>query len=173
MAKWVGEGTPPYTGTIDCLTIYQLPDGKWYVRMKSSITGKRIKKDPVFEGFRKSSFRMKDASPIASKVYQQLPVKKYKLFREMTGKALLGLKVGLSVDIITELLIKEYIKKPVNKAPVIKRIPLLKRLQTGTKIQRPRGATRYLRRISPLSPPYQRPVYRVLLSGGLYEINDH
>lgn len=179
MAKWVGEGTPPYTGTIDCLTIYQLPDGKWYVRMKSSITGKRIKKDPVFEGFRKSSFRMKDASPIASKVYQQLPVKKYKLFREMTGKALLGLKAGLSVDIITELLIKEYIRipvmKPVSKAPVIKRIPQQKlvALQTGTKIQRPRGATRYLRRTFPLSPPYQRPLYRALLSGALYQINDH
>jgi hypothetical protein len=123
MAKWAGEGKPPFTGTVDCLTIYQLPDGKWYVRMRSSITGKRIKKDPVFEGFRKSSFRMKDASPIASMVYQQLPVKQYKLFREMTGKALLWLKTGLTVKEITDKLTRDYIAV-ANKAPVKKRIPV-------------------------------------------------
>jgi hypothetical protein len=121
MAKWVGEGTPPFTGTVDCLTIYQLPDQKWYVRMRSSITTKRIKKDKAFEGFRRSSVRMKDASPIASKVYAQLAVKEYKLFREMTGKALLGLKAGLLVAEITDKLMAEYM-------PVVKKVPVTKRL---------------------------------------------
>lgn len=123
MAKWVGEGDPPFTGTVDCVTVYQLPDKKWYVRMKSSITGKRIKKDPVFAAFRKSSFRMKDASPIASKVYRQLPVKEYKFFREMTGKALLWLKAGLSAEVITDKLLQEYMPV-VKKVPTIKRIPV-------------------------------------------------
>jgi hypothetical protein len=80
--KWILSTPPPFTGTKYGVTVYQLPDGKYYVRMKSSITGKRIKKDPVFEGFRKSSFRMKDASPIASYIYRQLPVKHYPLYRD-------------------------------------------------------------------------------------------
>jgi hypothetical protein len=157
MAKWVGEGTPPYTGTVDCLTIYQLPDQKWYVRMRSSITGKRIKKDPVFEGFRNSSFRMKDASPIASKVYQQLAGKHYPLFREMTGKALLWLKAGLTVKDITAKLIAEYmpVVKRTTKAPLIKRIPLPLKPQK-------RRPTNYLRPLNVHLKPAQRPVYRVL-----------
>lgn len=128
MAKWAGEGKPPFTGTIEDLTIYQLPDGKWYVRMRSSITGKRIKKDPVFEGFRKSAVRMKDASPIASKVYQLLPVKKYTLFREMTGKALLWLKAGLTVEEITDKLIRDYIPVARVKRVSVQSIPSLKRV---------------------------------------------
>jgi hypothetical protein len=132
MAKWVGEGTPPITGTVDCLTIYQLPDKKWYVRMRSSITAKRIKKDPVFKGFRNSSFRMKDASPIASRVYKLLAVKKYPLFREMTGKALLLLKMGIHPEQITAQLMAEYI--PVKTAPKLKRKPFTNKLK---KIPRP------------------------------------
>ena len=126
MAKWVLSTPPPFTGTKHGVTVYQLPDEKWYVRMKSSITGKRIKKDPVFEGFRKSSVRMKDASPIASAVYQQLPVKYYPLYREMTGKALLWLKEGISVAVITERLTTEYLRpqKPPAKRPSIKKLPL-------------------------------------------------
>ena len=151
MAKWVGEGKPPYTGTVDCLTIYQLPDGNWYVRMKSSLTGKRIKKDPVFKGFRESSFRMKDASPIASKVYQQLPVKKYELFREMTGKALLWLKAGLSVEEITDKLIRDYI--PVVK---VKRVPV-QSIPSFKRILNP-----YLLYGKAWSKPGHRPVYRAL-----------
>ena len=118
MAKWVGEGTPPFTGTVDCLTIYQLPDNKWYVRMRSSITTKRILKDPVFQGFRNSAVRMKDASPIASKIYQQLAVKRYPLFREMTGKALLLLKSGLTPAAVEAKLTEEYLPVPVK--PVVK-----------------------------------------------------
>jgi hypothetical protein len=120
MAKWVLSTPPPFTGTKYGVTVYQLPGGKWYVRMKSSITGERIRKDPVFKGFRKSSVRMKDASPIASFVYNQLPVKHYPLYREMTGKSLLWLKEGLSAEVITERLVKEYLSVP---KPRIKKLP--------------------------------------------------
>src|SRR3954469_4497221 len=92
MAKWVLSTPPPFTGTKYGVTVYQLPSEKWYVRMKSSITGERIRKEAAFKSFRKSSGRMKEASPIASFVYNQLPVKCYPLYREMTGKAMLWLK---------------------------------------------------------------------------------
>ena len=133
MAKWVLSTPPPFTGTKYGVTVYQLPDEKYYVRMKSSITGERIKKDPVFKGFRKSSGRMKTASPIASFVYQQLPVKNYPLYREMTGKAMLWLKEGISAAIITDRLTKEYLQAEKAAAPVrrklLYKIPPITRFQ--------------------------------------------
>ena len=122
MAKWVLSTPPPFTGTKHGVTVYQLPDEKWYVRMKSSITGERIKKDPVFKGFRKSSGRMSEASPIASFVYKQLPIKHYPLYREMTGKAILWLKEGLSSAIIKDRLAQEYLQ-PEKPLISIKKLP--------------------------------------------------
>jgi hypothetical protein len=117
MAKWL-LSTPPFVGTKDGVTVYQLPGGKYYARMKSSITTKRIKKDPAFKAFRNSSVRMTAASPLASFVYKQLAVKHYPLYREMTGKALLWLKAGISPEEITERLMKEYLEpKPIVKLP--------------------------------------------------------
>jgi hypothetical protein len=122
MAKWVLSTPPPFTGTKHGVTVYQLPDEKWYVRMKSSITGERIKKDPVFKGFRKSSGRMSEASPIASFVYQQLHVKNYPLYREMTGKAMLWLKEGISATVILDRLTSEYLQ-PEKPSASIKKLP--------------------------------------------------
>jgi hypothetical protein len=122
MAKWVLSTPPPFTGTKHGVTVYQLPDEKWYVRMKSSITGERIKKDPVYKAFRKSSGRMKEASPIASFVYKQLPVKNYPLYREMTGKAMLWLKEGIPAAVIRKRLEKEYLQ-PDKPCISIKKLP--------------------------------------------------
>ena len=122
MAKWVLSTPPPFTGTKYGVTVYQLPDGKYYVRMKSSITGERIKKEPAFKGFRKSSGRMSEASPIASFVYQQLPVKNYPLYREMTGKAVLWLKEGIPAMVIQDRLTREYLQ-PVKPYTSIKKLP--------------------------------------------------
>ncbi|SFD47851.1 hypothetical protein SAMN05518672_102110 [Chitinophaga sp. CF118] len=115
MAKWVREEPPPFTGTKDGVTVYQLPDGLYYARMQSSITGKRIKKDKAFANFRRSSGRLSEGSRIASQLYRQLPVKNHKVYREMTGKAILGLKEGLSAEVITANLSREYL-------PVIKKV---------------------------------------------------
>jgi hypothetical protein len=122
MAKWVLSTPPPFTGTKYGVTVYQLPDEKYYVRMKSSITGERIKKDPVFKGFRQSSGRMSIASPIASIVYKQLRVKNYPLYREMTGKAMLWLKEGISAAVILNRLTKEYLQ-PEKPCTSIKKLP--------------------------------------------------
>jgi hypothetical protein len=121
MAKWCGQKPPPFTGTKDGVTVYRLKDTEqYYVRLQSSITGKRIKKDPAFKRFRDSSVRLSDASRIGSKIYRRLPVKIHMLYREITGKAILLLKAGEKEDIIIARLTREYLPASVVKAaPVI------------------------------------------------------
>jgi hypothetical protein len=115
MAKLIGS--PPFVGTQDGLTIYRLEGEQYYVRMQSSITGKRIKKDKAFAGFRDSSSRLRIASRIASAVYRQFVVKEYPLYREMTGKAILWLKEGCSIPVVEARLLQAYLSKcAVNEA---------------------------------------------------------
>ena len=90
--------TGPYyhQGTVAHITFYKLWD-QYYLRMKSSIDGQRIKEDPVFEGFRASSALLKQASPIASKLYWMLPAsaRKHPLFGHMTADVKQMLKTAL------------------------------------------------------------------------------
>ena len=81
------------------------------VRRGSSLTGERTKKDPAFKGFRQSSSRLKQASPIAASLYKLVPaqVKEYALYRTLTGEAIKMLKEGLDATVITENLRKKYI----------------------------------------------------------------
>jgi len=87
-------------------------------RRASSLTGERTKKDPAFNGFRKSSSRLKEASPIAASLYKQVPeqVKQYALYRTLTGEAIKMLKEGMEGAVITETLKKKYID-PLLDAP--------------------------------------------------------
>jgi hypothetical protein len=81
-------------------------------RRGSSLTGERTKKDPPFKGFRQSSNRLKEASPIAASQYKLLPeqVKQYALYRTLTGEAIKMLKEGMEAAVITETLKKKYIE---------------------------------------------------------------
>ena len=87
-------------------------------RKGSSLTGERTKKDPAFKGFRQSSNRLKEASPIAASLYKQVPeqVKQYALYRTLTGEAIKMLKEGMEAAVITETLKKKYID-PLLDAP--------------------------------------------------------
>ena len=87
-------------------------------RRGSSLTGERTKKDPAFKGFRKSSSRLKEASPIAASLYKLVPVqvKQYALYRILTGEAIKLLKEGMEAAVITETLKKKYID-PLMDAP--------------------------------------------------------
>jgi hypothetical protein len=80
-------------------------------RRGSSLTGERTKKDPAFTGFRQSSSRLKQASPIAASLYKLVPkqVKQYALYRTLTGEAIKMLKEGMEATVITEILKKKYI----------------------------------------------------------------
>ena len=87
-------------------------------RRASSLTGERTKKDPAFTGFRQSSSRLKQASPIAASLYKLLPeqAKQYTIYRVLTGEAIKMLKDGLEAAMITETLRKKYID-PLMDAP--------------------------------------------------------
>ena len=87
-------------------------------RRASSLTGERTKKDPAFKGFRQSSSRLKEASPIAASLYKQVPeqVKQYALYRTLTGEAIKMLKEGMEAAVISETLKKKYID-PLLDAP--------------------------------------------------------
>jgi hypothetical protein len=102
-------GNDPYLG----LCFYYSPYfNQNIIRKASSLTGERTGKDPAFKGFRKSSSRLKEASPIASSLYKQIPeqVKQYALYRTLTGEAIKMLKEGMAADLITETLKKKYIE---------------------------------------------------------------
>ncbi|HEX2532652.1 MAG TPA: hypothetical protein VHK69_02890 [Chitinophagaceae bacterium] len=59
-------------GTIRNLNFY-MRDGKYYVRSKSSLTARRIRKDPAFAASRQCSQVFGRASRIASAVRRQVP----------------------------------------------------------------------------------------------------
>ena len=108
-------GNDPHLG----MCLYYSPHFELNIwRRASSLTGERTKKDPAFKGFRQSSSRMKEASPIAASLYKLVPehVKQYALYRTLTGEAIKMLKEGMEAAVITETLKKKYIA-PLLDAP--------------------------------------------------------
>lgn len=109
MAKFVG-GPPPFVGTRDNVTIY-LMNGEYFIRSKSSLTGKRVKRDPAFARTMEYAGWLKKASVIASLVYRQIPEndRVYKQYRELVGKAMGLLKEGFDVDAVLIVLEAAYL----------------------------------------------------------------
>ncbi len=95
MAKQAGH--IKITGTIGNVTYYKM-GGKFYARMKSSLTRKDVKTKKCFEGSRRSSTRFGAGTKIASEVYQSLPAKQkvYSLFPSLVSKAIALVKQGLA-----------------------------------------------------------------------------
>ena len=93
MAKQAG--TYHITGCKGNLCFYKM-DGKYYVRMKSSLTGKRVKKSPAFKRTMQYAALLADASKIASALYKTLPTdsKGIEVFRMLSGKAMKLLQNG-------------------------------------------------------------------------------
>lgn len=118
MAKQVGPLF--FTGSMGDLCFYKM-DGEYYVRMKSSLSGKRVKKDPRFRRTMAYAGLMAQASRIASGVYRALPVegRKHTLYRKLTGEALRMLKEGVGVDEVKAKLYEGYIAVKEVKPAVI------------------------------------------------------
>jgi hypothetical protein len=117
MAKQAGDIF--IVGTVDDLCFYKMNE-KYYVRMKSSLTGKKFWKNKVFEGSRRSALLLGRASKVASAYYKIYPKeKKIKgLFNEITGKVKLWLREGKTEDEISQLLQKYYpVHRKKRKAP--------------------------------------------------------
>jgi hypothetical protein len=104
MAKQAGDIF--ITGTIDDLCFYKM-DAEYYVRMKSSLTGKKFWKNKAFEGSRKSCSRFGEGNKLASKVYRMIEEEKrvYTLFCFLKRRAILLLKVGKTINETEEMLI--------------------------------------------------------------------
>jgi hypothetical protein len=87
------------------------------VRKTTSLTGQRVKTDIAFKGFRESSSRMKQASPIAASLYKLIPVetKQYSIYRLLTSEALKMIKEGLDTGIIIETLYRTFIEPLINE----------------------------------------------------------
>ncbi|HVI44693.1 MAG TPA: hypothetical protein VM802_07480 [Chitinophaga sp.] len=113
---------PPFMGTIQNLCIYEMY-GRYYIRLKSSLTGKRVKKAPAFRRTMENAHLLATASKMASGVYRQLPKQQkiHTLYRQLTGKALLLLREGKDADMIITALME--MCQPVAAAkPVRKRV---------------------------------------------------
>ena len=93
------------TGTIDNLCFYEL-EGEYYVRMKSSLDGKRVKQDPAFKGLMWYADMLGKASQLASVVYRELcGGEKIKgLYPELKRKAYRLLREGVDAEEVLLLL---------------------------------------------------------------------
>ena len=80
-------------GTIHGICFYKM-DGKYYARTKSSLSGERVKSDPVFAETMRHAERMGIASKIASAIYRQtVPEheRSREKYRELVGIVMKGL----------------------------------------------------------------------------------
>ena len=104
MAKQCGD--IKLTGSIDDLCFYRMC-GEYYVRMKSSLMGKRFWKDAAFEGSRESCQRFAEGNRLASKLYRMVEEEKrmYSLFCFLKKRAIQLLKDGKSLLKVEEVLI--------------------------------------------------------------------
>jgi len=81
------------------LTFYKM-NGEYFVRSKSSLTRKRVKRDACFKKTREFAAKLGKASSIASSVYKQLPEgwKLHSLYRKLTGVGFQLLKIADHTD---------------------------------------------------------------------------
>jgi len=100
---------PAFTGTIGPVCIYQM-HGRYFMRTRSSLTGKRVKKDPAFRKTMMYASLLGKASRIASAVYAKLPAEKkqHALYRKLTGEAMTWLKYEWKQEDIIAYLTKHY-----------------------------------------------------------------
>jgi len=98
-------GTVFIEGTLDNLTFDKM-DGKYYVRMKSSLTGKKFWKHKAFERSRESCKRFAEGNQLASRLYRMIEKekRKYKVFCFLKKRAILLLKEASSLTEIEEVL---------------------------------------------------------------------
>lgn len=93
-------------GTIDELLFYKM-EGEYFVRMKSSLTGKRFARDKCFEGSRRSCSRFGLGNRVASFVFNLVTQEKRttQLFPFLRRKAIELLKQDKTVEETTSALI--------------------------------------------------------------------
>jgi len=103
MAKQAGA--IKINGTIGDICFYRLHE-EHYARTKSSLSGKRVMRDPAFKETMKYAALLACASKIASVIYKRLPQeeKSRKKYQAMTGHAMRLLKDKMNIEVIIEIL---------------------------------------------------------------------
>jgi hypothetical protein len=106
------KGPVYYTGTRGDACFYKM-DGQYYVRRKSTLSGKRVKRDKAFTLTRVYADLLGQASRLAAAVYRCLPreERKHAQYRVMTGEALRMLKEGVAKEEISARLEQAYVVK--------------------------------------------------------------
>ena len=94
---------PDLLGTHDGICVYTRW-GKYYVRSKSSLSGRRVKSAPEFKKTMEYASLLAKASKIASGVYKTLPQKNFQKYRELTGQAMKMLRSGMEQEQIMKRL---------------------------------------------------------------------
>ena len=96
------------TGTRDGICIYKMR-GEYFVRSKSSLSGKRVKTSPAFKNTMLHADLLGRASRIASFVYRGLPaaVREHSVYRSLTGDAMRLLKRGVKDEEVKDILEKK------------------------------------------------------------------
>jgi hypothetical protein len=110
MAKQAG----PYylTGCYDNICFYKM-EGRYYARQKSSLKGKRVKRDAAFKETMRYAALLGCASKLASKLYHDLPKesKGVGVYRSLTGRIMPLLKLGKTATEVLNML-----KRPAAEA---------------------------------------------------------
>ena len=106
------KGPDFYIGTRGDACFYKM-DGQYYVRRKSTLSGKRVKRDKAFTLTRVYADLLGQASRLAAAVYRCLPreERKHAQYRFMTGEALRMLKEGVVAEEISVRLEQAYVVK--------------------------------------------------------------
>lgn len=111
MAKQCGKQF--FTGTIDGVCFYKM-DGHFYARSKSSLSGKRVKRDPKFALTMRNAGWLKQASVIASGIYRQLPKdrRSRQLYQSLTGLGITLFKEGKTPEEVSEAIQRAAFQEP-------------------------------------------------------------
>ncbi|AXY78313.1 hypothetical protein D3H65_31875 [Paraflavitalea soli] len=138
--------------------------GRYFMRTRSSLTGKRVKKDPAFRKTMLYAALLGKASRIGSKIYAALPAerKRHTLYRKLTGEAMTWLKYEWKEEEIITYLLKQY-GQPVIKLQQEPKVVAL-RAPFGHKSQRLRD--RKGRSVEPIKEK------KLPLSLALYRLHD-
>jgi hypothetical protein len=136
MARQIGD--IKITGTIGDITFYRM-DGKYYARMKSSLTAKKVKTHPHFALTRMYAKWLGEASKLASEVYRTLPrpERKYAVFCRLKIVAHKLVKEGVAREEVLDVLrrhLAEMFARPVQKAVVVVKKTVVKAFRVPEKI---------------------------------------
>jgi hypothetical protein len=97
--------------TWDQLTFYKM-EGKYYARVKSSLTREKVLTHPAFHKTRCENALLVAASKIASSIYSDLPIdwRQFWMFRSFTGEAQTMMRQGYNAQEVYDRLWKTYVE---------------------------------------------------------------